>query len=298
MKKNWSIFLLVLSLLIFSANKSFSQGNCSQNNWAMEGYFNDTATSTWSICPYQIGFTITVTSASFTFYYTAITIVQNGKQFEISSYPDENEAKIHYDGSDDIKQGVTVTGWIDQFPSWFNIFSPFRIYYSDDYIDVNGAPVATTTTPSSSTTTTIPQTATTTISGQSTTTTIFQTTTTTINRTPFECEVTPVSSLEGTLWKQTNRNYYIGFYRGFLYIYYGDTSPEKGFIKYGRFSEFGDHKFLMRYGFVVAFQINILGNWQCDEKGCWMDAFESIRMIFLPLMSTEQLELVCSDWSL
>jgi hypothetical protein len=125
------------------------------------------------------------------------------------------------------------------------------------------------------------------------------TTTTTISIEPppnLECEVTPVSNLEGTLWKQVNRETYIGFYRGYLYQYFGETSPEDGFIKYGRFTEFGDNMFFMRYGLIIAFKTNMLGNWECDAKDCWMDAFGITRLVFIPFMSRGQYDLVCSNW--
>jgi hypothetical protein len=141
-------------------------------------------------------------------------------------------------------------------------------------------------------------TTTTTIAGQSTTTTNFQTTTTTINTTPFECEVTPVSSLEGTLWKQVNRETYIGFYRGYLYQYFGETSPEDGFIKYGRFTEFGNNLFFSRWGLIVALQTNTFGKWECNNSNCLMNTIESMRPLFIPWLNIASYDLVCSDWSL
>lgn len=165
------IALILLMHTIFFTGAVYAQ-NCNTVNWEME-YFSDRASSTWSVCPDKIQFSITATTSSFYFFYTNITIVQSGKQMTLSSYPSgDNEAKIHYDASSEIKQGVTVTGWIDKFPSWFDIFSPFRIYYSDDYIDVSGAVSVTTTTTTIQT-------------GSTTTTTVSTTTTVTGNNKPY-----------------------------------------------------------------------------------------------------------------
>jgi hypothetical protein len=136
------------------------------------------------------------------------------------------------------------------------------------------------------------------ISGSTSTTTIYSSTTTTVPSGSFECPVNMIDKLEGTLWKYNEGNTYMGFYKGFLYFYYGDTNPERGFIRYGRFIEFGDHMFLMRYGAIIALQINVLGKWNFDANGGSMNTFQTIRIVFLPLPMSEQYKLVCSDWSL
>jgi hypothetical protein len=136
MKIKWLIFFLVLFLLSFSTARGFSHSNCSQFKWTMQDNVGNRASSTWNVCSDKIEFSVTVTSSEFYYFNSGFSIVQNGKQFD---------AKSHYVGSLEVKYGVTVTDWIDQFPTWFNVFSPFRIYYLDNFIDVNGAPISSTT---------------------------------------------------------------------------------------------------------------------------------------------------------
>lgn len=205
-------------------NENLLGNGCNEYDWFMHGLF-DAASSTWEICynaeeEYSdtIHFSITAGSSSFFLCYLYFTIVQDGKQFDVSKYKlYERDALIYFydfDGCSDVKEGVTVTGKIYWFPDWFDIFSPFRIYYLDDYLDVDGAPIpetTTTTTLITTSTTTTPEPSTTTIPVTSTTSTtsIETTTTTTIDY--------DISGLHSTTWRSTIQEYYIGFYDGAYY---------------------------------------------------------------------------------
>jgi hypothetical protein len=69
-------------------------------------------------------------------------ILQSGNQYEMNLYSSsEFEMLIafnDFEGCDDVMQGVTITGRINEFPNSFDVFSPFRIYCDDSYIDVDG----------------------------------------------------------------------------------------------------------------------------------------------------------------
>ena len=188
--------------------------------------------------------------------------------------------KIHCDYDDYIIGALAIITLYDSTDN--------KIYYQHNHIDPSWLPTTTTTTaPLQTTTTSIPVT---------TSTIPVSTTTTSVE--PLECPVNPIENLEGTLWKEINREHYIGFYKGGFYQYFGDTNPEKGFMKYRKLIEFSDHKFLMRDGAIIAFQRNMLGNWGCNNEGCWMDILEIVRLLIIPRIRRGQYELVCSDWSL
>ena len=167
--------IIFIVLLVFGFSNLFADEMCNDYDWLMHRSQYTTASSTWSICYNKIGFEITSQNDSFYLTYGNFSFVQGGNQFGVTLYSDSSEykAKIHFDnfgGSDYVRYGVTVTGWIDSFPTWFNVFEPFRMYYGDDYKDVGGAPFVTTTSSSISSTTS---------SAIETTTTAAPTTTTT-----------------------------------------------------------------------------------------------------------------------
>ena len=51
-------------------------------------------------------------------------------------------------------------------------------------------------------------------------------------------------------------------------ILHHGNRPENGFVKYGKYIEFGDHMFFMRDGLIIALQMNFLGKWQCNNSDC------------------------------
>jgi len=263
------IFLLSSLFIFLSAGKSFAvkQQVCEYNSCADMDFYRAGKST--------IECTVTATEGDFNFYYSEITIVQGTSQMGLNPFGSTDiDAYVDCTGVSlcmgEIKEGVQIIVTINSFPEWFNINQSFIVYYGDTefHIDAN-----------------VP------------TTTIKPTTTTTIPVEPptLGCEVKPVNSLEGTLWKAINEEDYIGFYRGYLYRKF-ETNND--FTKYGKIIEFGNNQFLMRYGFIVALQINLLGKWECNDTDCWMDETNSIRLFFIPLISSNQYDLVCSDWAL
>lgn len=131
--------------------------DCNNYDWTMM-FAKESASSTWKICPEKIEFEITATTRIFFLCTSAFEMVQGSNEYSISRHSsDESTALMHWDsfsGCDDLNRGTKVTGWIDEFPSSFDILSPFRIYYDEGFIDVTGSTVPTTSTIVSSTTTT------------------------------------------------------------------------------------------------------------------------------------------------
>jgi len=185
MKRIIVLFSILLLLVPFAAVAQ----ECNIENWTMNMLDMWYASSVWRICPDRIEFEITPTTSSFSLCFANSLISQNGRSVKFSPYfSDEEYARISfdnlafYDGCEGINQGVTVTGQIYEFPSWFDIFSPFTFYHLPDHADFDGAPIPPTTsssssTSSSSTTTSRPST-TTTSRPSSTTTSRLSTTTT------------------------------------------------------------------------------------------------------------------------
>ena len=139
--KRFAVFFLLLPIIAFGVSHSLFAQDCNSNNWTMK-WFSNTASSTWSICPDKINFSITATTSSFFLCCRSLIILQSGNQYEMNLYSSsEFEMLITFngfEGCDDVMQGVTITGRINEFPSAFDVFSPFRIYCNDSYIDVDG----------------------------------------------------------------------------------------------------------------------------------------------------------------
>ena len=139
--KQFAVFFLFLPIIAFGVSHTLFAQDCNSNNWTMK-WFSNTASSTWSICPDKINFSITATTSSFFLCCRSLIILQSGNQYDMNLYSSsEFEMLIAFDGfegCDDVIQGVTITGRINEFPSSFDVFSPFRIYCDDSYIDVDG----------------------------------------------------------------------------------------------------------------------------------------------------------------
>ena len=111
----------------------------------------------------KIYFKITVTSGEAWFCGDPESIVQEGKQYDIRGYCSDNDCiRIiwqNFSGCGDIYEGVTATGIMSFFPTFFDVWDSFRIYCGiweyDDYFDIEAGtePTTTTTTISSHPTT-------------------------------------------------------------------------------------------------------------------------------------------------
>ena len=151
--KRVGVFSFIVLLFVFCINTSIYAQECNEYDWVMRWY-SDSASSVWRICPDKIEFEITCITSEFFLASNAIMIVQSGNQYQTNPYSSSNyEFLITFDNCGyigNIKQGVTCTGRLSDFPSSFDVFNPFRIYYDVSYADVDGAPIPTTTSTTSS----------------------------------------------------------------------------------------------------------------------------------------------------
>jgi hypothetical protein len=139
---------IFVAALVFGFCSTLNAQECKDYGMTMQ-YLDTYAESNWSICSETIKFSITGVSESFLLCDTQFAFVQENNQFEVRDFSSDDYSFIHFNGTFDgcanIRQGVTISGWVDSFPDWFKIDSPFRIYYSYSYVDINGSPISTTT---------------------------------------------------------------------------------------------------------------------------------------------------------
>lgn len=121
------------------------QTECNEYLWLLKKDSYKGATSLWSICPYKIEFKVAALDIFDDFFLCgcSIVLVQNGNQYECSDFSHSYYGGSDFDGCDYIDQfDGTITNRITEWTDKFDIFSPFRIYYDTQYIDVEGSPPA------------------------------------------------------------------------------------------------------------------------------------------------------------
>jgi hypothetical protein len=100
-------------------------------------YSAESLVTTWTVYDDKIELQAQAKNGDFFLCNMDLKIAQNNGTMQISTYSsDENTAVVTYkpgfDGCEDIRDGVTVVGRIDKFPSWFDCKKSFKIYYEGD----------------------------------------------------------------------------------------------------------------------------------------------------------------------
>ena len=141
---------LIPSTTITTFTTTIVPSDCDYYEWTI---FHDggVADSCWVVCPEDITFELICNYFTFIFCYENFYIEQYDNYIWFTKYDDqsENEARIEYDCGGDcclLFDEDDIKGRMWSFPPYFDMSKHFRIYYGNDYININGLNISTTTT--------------------------------------------------------------------------------------------------------------------------------------------------------